>query len=92
MGQTHHLKVKVPIAAELDGQLPHVQVRKRQKWVEYWLGGGREREEEEEIRGKKALSFQASRPVSGGGVTQALHRRTQPTEYFIPRINLISLC
>jgi hypothetical protein len=34
------LKVNVPIAAELDGQLPHVRVRKEPKWVEYWLGGG----------------------------------------------------
>jgi hypothetical protein len=52
MGQTHHLKVKVPIAAELDGQLPHVRVRKGQKWEEYWLGKG-EKEEEEEFGARK---------------------------------------
>lgn len=65
-GQTHHLKVKVPIAAELDGQLPHVRVRKEQKWGEYWLEGGEK--EEERILGQESAEFPSFRAQFRVGV------------------------
>jgi hypothetical protein len=59
--------------------------------------GRRKEEEKGEFGGvKKVLSFQASHPVLGGGVTQALHRRSQLTFVLLSHLqsasNEISWC